>query len=71
MGSPEVAWMRLACMRDVVRREPAVAHAVRCLSLRDQLELTLELLRQDDWCDDEQTETLSPNVIPFRSHNPR
>ena len=63
--------MRLAHMREVVRREPAVAHAVRCLSLRDQLELTLELLRQDDWSDDERTETLPPNVIPFRPRHAR
>jgi len=71
VGSPEIAWMRLAHMRDVVRREPAVAHAVRCLSLRDQLELTLELLRQDDWCDDDPTDSLPPNVIPFRPRHAR
>ena len=43
-----------------------MAHAVRCLSLRDQLELTLELLRQDDWCEEERMDTLPPNVIRFR-----
>ena len=33
-------------MQQVVARQPAIAHAVGCLPLYDQLELTLELLRQ-------------------------
>ena len=33
----------------MVVREPAIAYAVHCLPLYDQLELTLQLLQQDDW----------------------
>jgi hypothetical protein len=36
-------------MQQVVVHEPAIANAVRCLPLLDQLELTLQLLQQDDW----------------------
>jgi hypothetical protein len=49
-----------------VAHRPAIAHAVHCLPLYDQLELTLELLRQDDWPDFDQPEVLPPNVIRFR-----
>ena len=52
-------------MQRVVVHEPAIAYAVRCLPLYDQLELTLELLRQDDWPDFERPEQLPPNVIRF------
>jgi hypothetical protein len=44
-----------------------MAHAVRYLSLRDQLELTLELLRS---CDGTELE-LPSNVIPFRPRRRR
>jgi hypothetical protein len=38
-------------MQDVVENQPAIAYAVQCLTLLDQLELTLELLKQTDWPD--------------------
>jgi hypothetical protein len=37
--SPPIAWRRLRDMRDVVRTQQDVAHAVWCLSLYDQLDL--------------------------------
>src|SRR5215468_5323105 len=46
---PYAAWARLKDMQQVVADQPAIAHAVRCLRLYDQLELTIELLRQHDW----------------------
>ena len=65
--APPEAWRRLTDMRNVVAEQPAIAHAVRCLSLFDVLELQLELLRQPDWPDFEQPEPpLPPNVIRFR-----
>ena len=45
---PDQAWRRLRDMHDVVEHQPAIAHALRCLTLFDQLELTRELLRQKD-----------------------
>jgi hypothetical protein len=60
------AWQRLRDIRQVVDRQPLIAHAVRCLPLSDQLELTLELLFQNDWPDFDQPDELPPNVIPFR-----
>ena len=59
------AWQRLRDIQDVVAHQPAIAHAVRCLPLCDQLELTLELLEQNRWPDFE-PEPLRPNVICFR-----
>ncbi len=53
-------------MQTVVARQPAIARAVHCLPLYDQLELTLELLQQDDWLDFDEPEDLPPNVIRFR-----
>jgi len=53
-------------MQAVVAHQPAIAHAVRWLPLYDQLELTLELLRQDDWPDFKPPDQLPPNVIRFR-----
>jgi hypothetical protein len=53
-------------MQDVVEHQPAIAYAVQCLTLLDQLELTLELLKQDDWPDFETPEPLPPNVVRFR-----
>jgi hypothetical protein len=49
-------------MQEVVGRRPEIALAVRCLSLLDQLELTLELLADEQKPDSE----LPPNVICFR-----
>ena len=46
----------------MVVREPVIAYAVHCLSLYDQLELTLELLQQDDWPQFDDLEPLPPNV---------
>jgi len=55
-------WELLAHMRRVMCTRPDVAYAVRCLSLLDQLELTVELL--NDWRESEPE--LPSNVIPFR-----
>ena len=63
---PRRAWRRLRDMQDVVAHQPAIAHAVHCLPLYDQLELTLDLLKQDDWPDFEMPEPLPPNVVCFR-----
>jgi hypothetical protein len=52
-------------MQRVVVREPAIAYAVHCLPLYDQLELTLQLLQQDDWPEFDD-EPLPPNVVRFR-----
>ena len=64
--TPPVAWDRLRHIQQVVATQPAIARAVRCLSLYDQLDLTLELLHQRDWPDFDSPEDLPPNVIPFR-----
>ena len=63
---PHAAWARLRDMQQVVVEQPTVAHAVRCLPLYDVLELTLELLQQDDWPEFREPEPLPPNVIRFR-----
>ena len=55
-------WDLLAHMQRVMCRRPEVAYAVRCLSLLDQLELTLELL--NEWREPERE--LPSNVIRFR-----
>jgi hypothetical protein len=65
--APYAAWQRLQDMREVVAHQPAIAHAIECLPLYDQLELTLELLRQVDWPEFNRPEPLPPNVIPFRA----
>ena len=52
-------------MREVVAHQPAIAHAVQCLPLFDQLELTLELLRQAEWPAFDDSEPLPPNVVRF------
>jgi hypothetical protein len=62
----EVAWQRLRDMEVVLARQPAVARAVRCLPLLDQLELTLELLSQSEWPQFDNCEELPPNVVRFR-----
>jgi hypothetical protein len=53
-------------MRQVVVYQPAVAYAVSCLPLYDQLELTLELLQQDNWPDFAEPAPLPPNIVRFR-----
>ncbi|HLZ28691.1 MAG TPA: hypothetical protein VKV73_15360 [Chloroflexota bacterium] len=52
-------------MQAVVADEPAVARAVRCLSLHDQLALTLRLLAAE-WPTPASPTPLPANVIPFR-----
>jgi hypothetical protein len=68
--SPVAAWQRLFWMQEVVAHQPAVANAVRCLSLYDQLQLTLQLLREE-WPEADSPETLPANVIPFRPRQTR
>jgi hypothetical protein len=53
-------------MQLVVVHQPAVAYAVHCLPLYDQLELILELLHQEDWPDFAELEPLPPKVVRFR-----
>jgi len=60
------AWQRLRDMQRVVVCEPAIASAVHCLPLYDLLELTLELLQQEDWPQLDDPELLPPNVVRFR-----
>jgi hypothetical protein len=69
--SPPVAWHRLRDMQDVVEAQPDIARAVRCLSLYDQLDLTLELLQQDYWPEFHEPEDLPTNVIRFRRRDHR
>ena len=64
--TPPIAWRRLRDMEHVVATQPAISHAVRCLSLYDQLDLTLELLGQRDWPEFDAPEDLPVNVIQFR-----
>jgi hypothetical protein len=52
-------------MQQVIFDQPAIAYAVRCLPLYDQLELTLELLQQEGWPEFAEPEPLPPNVIRF------
>ena len=66
MLAPHAAWRRLQDVQEVVANQPAIAHAVQCLPLYDQLELTLELLRQAQWPEFDDSESLPPNVIRFR-----
>ena len=58
MLPPCGAWQRLRDIQEVVARQPAIAHAVQCLPLCDQLELTLELLKQNGWPELETPEPL-------------
>ena len=66
MLPPSAGWQLLVHMQTVLAEQPAVARAVRRLSLHDQLSLTLELLRQADSADTHSPKTLPANVIPFR-----
>jgi len=53
-------------MQEAVAHAPALAHAVRRLSLYDQLALTLRLLR-DEWPEPPPSpEVLPANVVRFR-----
>jgi hypothetical protein len=62
-----VAWAHLKDMQQVIVNRPAIAHAVYCLPLYDQLELMLELLRQREWPEFAEPEPPLPsNVIRFR-----
>jgi hypothetical protein len=54
-------------MRRVMCTQPEVAYAVRCMSLLDQLELTLDLL--NEWR--ETQPELPSHVIPFRTRRSR
>jgi hypothetical protein len=65
---PDAAWQRIRDMQNVIAKQPNIAHAVRCLSLYDLLELELELLYQPGWPDlgIEEPERLPANVIRFR-----
>ena len=64
--TPIDGWHRIRDIHHVLADQPAVAHAVRCLPLCDLLELQLELLRQPEWPEFEEPESLPPNVILFR-----
>ena len=66
MLPPSAGWQLLVHVQAVLAEQPAVARAVRSLSLHDQLSLTLELLREADCADPQTSETLPANVIPFR-----
>jgi hypothetical protein len=64
--APYEGWRRLRDMQQVVVHQPGIAYAVHCLPLYDQLELTLQLLQQDDWPQFDDPEPLPPNVVRFR-----
>ncbi len=70
---PRQAWHRLACMRQMVAHEPALAWAVSWMPLYDQLDLTLELLHKvgNTCLDQVPGEPLPSNVIRFRVRRPR
>ncbi len=65
MLPPSAGWQLILHVQAVLAEQPAVARAVRRLSLYDQLALTLELLRDAEG-PDAQTSDLPANVIPFR-----
>jgi hypothetical protein len=62
------AWKRLAHIQLVVRNQPELASAVRCLTLLGQLELTAELLTDAHGTSEPE---LPLNVIPFRPRRSR
>ena len=70
---PRQVWHRLARMQQMVARQPALAWAVSCMPLYDQLDLTLELLHKvgNTYLDEEPNEPLPSNVIRFRVRRPR
>ena len=67
------AWHRLTRMQQMVAQQSALAWAVSCMTLYDQLDLSLELLGHHDnsYLDEEPVETWPPNVIRFRVRRPR
>ena len=70
---PRQAWHRLARMQQMVAHGPALARAVSCMPLYDQLDLTLELLQTDGstYLDEDPSESSPSNVIRFRLRRPR
>jgi len=60
-------------MQAVVPHHLSIAHPVRWLPLYHQLELSLQLVRQDDWPDlqFDQPEQWPPNVVRFRPRRER
>jgi hypothetical protein len=60
-------------MQQMVAQQPALAWAVSCMPLYDQLDLTLELLHTDGntHLDEEPNEPMPLNVIRFRVRRPR
>jgi hypothetical protein len=70
---PRRAWLRLARMQQMVAEQPALAWAVSCMPLYDQLDLTLELLHTDGntYLDEGPNEPWPSNVIRFRVRRPR
>jgi hypothetical protein len=60
-------------MQQMVAQQPALARAVSCMTLYDQLDLTLELLGHHDnsYLDEEPAQPLPSNVIRFRMRRPR
>jgi hypothetical protein len=70
---PRQAWHRLTRMQQMVDQQPALAWAVSWLTLYDQLDLTLELLRTDGnaYLDEDPSEPSPSNVIRFRLRRAR
>jgi hypothetical protein len=70
---PHLAWRRVSRMQHMLVQEPALAWAVSWMTLYDQLDLTLELLRRggNAYLDEEPVEPWPPNVISFRLRRPR
>jgi hypothetical protein len=60
-------------MQQMVAQQPALAWAVSCMTLSDQLDLTLELLCHHDnsYLDEESAEPWPSNVIRFRARRAR
>ena len=61
----DVAWGRLARLREVVIEQPTLGRALQRLSLYDQLLITLEVLREPE------AATLPHNVVRFRPRTER
>ena len=60
-------------MQQMVAQQPALAWALSCMTLYDQLDLTLELLCHHDnsYLDEEPVESMPRNVIHFRVRRSR
>jgi hypothetical protein len=75
--TPSQAWRRLAHMRTMVVRQPELARLVDRMSLYDQLELTLELLHdktwhdEDTWYGEELAVPAPSNIVRFRRRRTR